>query len=146
MPSHRSASVSRAGDAFRYQPTAVQALVEVHATPANELESAPVGLGVVWIAQVAAALASTSPPDKIAATSSVAPILRARLWGGSPPVGTGPDGERGLICVPLLRAQRACAAAEVPACYTSWLWLSSDGIVLLKAWRVALRRGCSSGR
>jgi hypothetical protein len=51
VPFHTSANVMSAPELFWYDPTAVQAVAEVHDTASSPLPVAPGGLGVVCTAQ-----------------------------------------------------------------------------------------------
>jgi hypothetical protein len=53
VPFHASANVNRAPELFPSCPTAVQAVAELHDTPSKEPLVVPLGLRVVWTAQVA---------------------------------------------------------------------------------------------
>ena len=52
VPFHASAKVTSEFELLSSNPTAVQAVAEVHDTPYKALATAPLGLGVVWIPQV----------------------------------------------------------------------------------------------
>ena len=67
VPFQRSASVDWTPALLWYSPVAVQTVLVVHDTPLRALSLAPVGLGVLWIVQLA--------PFQLSASVAIVPAL-----------------------------------------------------------------------
>src|SRR5437763_10315504 len=113
-PFQRSAKVSVVPDPSWYWPTAMQAMADGQDTPANELDSAPAGLGVDWTVQVfvlpfqRSAKVTEAPeirywPTAVQAVAEVHDTPNRRL--DVAPAGTGTDWTTQML--PLKRAAKA---------------------------------------